>query len=132
MILLDTHVWLWWQLGYGPLSAREHAALGDSAARGEVLIAAISLWEAQVLHTKGRLALDRPFEMWLRQAASADVVQVAALDVDVVVALDRLPKSFHGDPADRIIAATAKAHGYRLATHDRAMRRSRAVTLWRP
>jgi PIN domain nuclease of toxin-antitoxin system len=48
-----------------------------------------------------------------------------------VVALDALPRSFHGDPADRLIVATARAHRIPLATHDRGIRRSRAVPLWR-
>ncbi len=132
MILLDTHIWLGWQLGHGSLSPKELSSLGDAASRGETSIAAITLWEAQMLHSKGRLTVDRPFEMWVRQAAALDVVTIAPLDVDVVVELDRLPKSFHGDPADRIIVATARAHGCRLATHDRDIRRSRVATIWRP
>ncbi|MFM9883138.1 MAG: PIN domain-containing protein [Burkholderiales bacterium] len=43
-----------------------------------------------------------------------------------------MPNSFHGDPADRIIVATARTHALPLATHDKAMRRARAVKLWKP
>ena len=81
----------------------------------------MSLWEAQMLHAKGRLSLDRPFETWLREASAPGVVALLALDVSVVVALDHLPQSFHGDPADRLIVATALTHGLLLATHDRAI-----------
>jgi PIN domain nuclease of toxin-antitoxin system len=49
----------------------------------------------------------------------------------VVIALDALPRSFHGDPADRLIVATARSRSLPLATHDKAIRRSRAVPLWR-
>ena len=49
----------------------------------------------------------------------------------VVLAVDSLPASFHGDPADRLIVATARAHRLPLATRDAAIRRSRAVTLWK-
>lgn len=70
--------------------------------------------------------------MWIREAAAAGVVEVLPLDVEVVIALDGLPVGFHGDPADRLIVATARAHGIPLATHDRRIRTSRVVALWKP
>lgn len=54
------------------------------------------------------------------------------LDVATILALDALPKGFHGDPADRIIVATARAHGVPLATRDGNIRRSRAAKIWKP
>jgi PIN domain nuclease of toxin-antitoxin system len=95
-------------------------------------LAAVSLWEAQMLHAKGRLVLDRPFDIWIRDAAAATTIEIAPLDVEVVIALDGLPASFHGDPADRLIVATARAYRIPLATHDRRIRKSRATILWRP
>ena len=53
------------------------------------------------------------------------------LDIDVILALDALPESFHGDPADRLIVATARARKLPLATRDAAIRKSRAVKLWK-
>jgi PIN domain nuclease of toxin-antitoxin system len=76
--------------------------------------------------------LPLPFADWLRRAAAPEVVTLLPLDVDVVLALDDLPASFHGDPADRLIAATARAHRLPVATHDKAIRRSRAVKVWQP
>ena len=131
-VLLDTHVWLWWILGSDQLPKRERAGIDAAAARGQTRLAAVSLWEAQMLHAKGRLTLDRSFDTWLREAAANDVVGVVPLDVDVVIALDGLPASFHGDPADRLIVATSRAHGLPLATHDRAIRKSRASVVWSP
>jgi PIN domain nuclease of toxin-antitoxin system len=107
-------------------------ALDEAASHGELIISAVSLWEAQMLHAKGRLVLPATFAEWLERAADRRVVSVAALDVDVVLALDGLPPSFHGDPADRLIVAMARAHRLPLATHDRAIRRSRVVELWKP
>ena len=132
MILLDTHVWIWWLLGSEQLPSREREALDALASRAALRVAAVSLWEVQMLHAKGRLTLNRPFDTWLRDAAAADVIQVVPLDVEVVIALDRLPPSFHGDPVDRLIVSTSRAHRIPLATHDAAIRRSRAVALWRP
>jgi PIN domain nuclease of toxin-antitoxin system len=131
LTLLDTHVWLWWLLGSSRLPAKERAALDRLGSRGAVRLAAVSLWEAQMLHAKGRLVLDRAFDVWIREAAAVGVVEIVPLDVDVVIALASLPATFHGDPADRLIVATARAHRLPLATYDRAVRRSRLVTLWK-
>jgi PIN domain nuclease of toxin-antitoxin system len=131
-VLLDTHVWLWWLLGSGRLTTQERVALDRLAARAALRLAAVSLWEAQMLHAKSRLTLDRPFAVWVRDAAATGVVEIAPLDVEVVITLDSLPASFPGDPADRLIVATARAYGFHLATHDRAIRKSRTATIWKP
>lgn len=131
-VLLDTHIWVWWLTPDSPLSGVERSALDAGAERRELCLSAISLWEAQVLHAKGRLELPLPFADWIRRAADERMLRVVPLDAEVVLALDALPKAFHGDPADRLIVATARAHGMTLATHDAAIRRSRTVTLWKP
>lgn len=131
-VLLDTHVWLWWLTGSANLPVALRGALDAAAERGQLAIAAISLWEAQMLHTKNRLELPVEFPEWLRRAAAPEVITVMPLDVQAVTALDRLPGRFHGDPADRLIAATALAHGLPLLTFDDRIRRSRVVRLWKP
>ena len=130
--LLDTHIWIWWLLGSDRLSARERQALDQLARDGNAYLSAMSLWEAQMLHSKGRLSLDRTFSLWLEQAASPEIVKLLPLDVDTVIAVDRLPPEFQGDPADRLIAATARVHDLVLATHDRAIRSSGVVPIWTP
>lgn len=131
-VLLDTHVWLWWLTPESPLGTAERNALDRMAARGELRLSAVSLWEAQMLHAKQRLQLPLPLAEWLRRATADDVLRVVPIDVDVVLTLDGLPQSFHGDPADRVIVATARAHAIPLATHDAAIRRSRVAKLWKP
>ena len=115
-----------------PLSSAERTALDATAARRELFLSAISLWEAQVLHQKRRLQLPLPFPEWLLRATDERMISVLPLSVEVVLALDGLPASFHGDPADRLIVATARAYAMPLATRDRAIRRSRAARLWKP
>lgn len=130
--LLDTHVWLWWLLGQPELPARERDALDALAAAGTPpALSAISLWEAQMLAAKGRLTVDAPLTHWLPTAAAPEVVTLVPLDVGVILALDGLPPRFHGDPADRIIVASARAHDLTLATKDANIRRSRAAKLWK-
>lgn len=130
-VLLDTHVWAWWVLGDARLKERERAALDRLAAKRELRLCAISLWEAQMAAARGRLRLLDPFETWLRAAAAPDVVEILPVDVEVALALDGLPSGLPNDPADRLIVATARAHALPLATHDGAIRRSRAVRLWK-
>lgn len=129
-LLLDTHIWIWWFASTDDLSARERQALDDAAETGDLALSAISLWEVQMLHSLRRIDVDRPFNVWLIEAAAPDVVNLLPLDVAVVLALNELPATFHGDPADRIIVATARAHDLPLMTHDRRIRDSAAARLW--
>ena len=131
-VLLDTHFWVWWLTPQTPLSNRERAALDACAGRRELFLSAISLSEAQMLHAKGRLELPIAFADWLEQAADERMLTIVPVDVAVIVALDSLPRSFHGDPADRLIVATARARMLPLATRDATIRRSRAVPIWKP
>lgn len=85
-----------------------------------------------MLNWKNRLSLPLPFAEWMRRATRESVIRVLPLDLEVALALDGLPASFHGDPADRVIVATARTHALPLATHDKAIRRSRTVKLWKP
>ena len=131
-LLLDTHFWIWWLTPKSPLKPAERNALDAAAEAGGVCLAAISLWEAQLLRSKQRLHLPLPFPEWLTRATESRVLTVLPLDRDVVAALDTLPARFNGDPADRLIVATARIHGIPLATRDRAIRRSRTTKLWSP
>ena len=78
-----------------------------------------------------RIELPAPFPRWLVEASDPAIVQVVPLDAEVILALDELPAGFHGDPADRIIAATARCKGMPLATWDKALRRSRSIEIWK-
>lgn len=130
-ILLDTHIWIWWVMGTKSLGVAARAQLDQLASRRALALSAMSLWEAQMLYSRGRLEFPPAFADWVAVTTRSEIVTVLPVDRDVVLAIDDLPQSFHGDPADRCIVATARLHALELATHDARIRRSRAVAVWR-
>jgi PIN domain nuclease of toxin-antitoxin system len=118
-LLLDTHYWIWLQLG-----AREEftrsvlGAINDAAASGSLLLSAISVWELGMLEAKGRIHLHAPSEQWVGEALATPGLTLVPLTSEIALASSRLPQPFHGDPADQIIVATARSMGARLATRD--------------
>lgn len=128
--ILDTHVWVWWMLGDSRLPARERAALDALPRGGRPGLCDISLWEVALLVQGGRLRLEDDLQTWLGIAASPATVELIPITAAVVLEMNRLSASFHQDPADRLIVASARAAGRPLATHDARIRRSRTAPLW--
>jgi PIN domain nuclease of toxin-antitoxin system len=128
--ILDTHVWVWWMLGDSRLPARERVALDGLPRGSRPAICDISLWEVALLVQGGRLRLEDELQTWLGIAASPATVELLPITAAVVLEMNRLPASFHHDPADRLIVASARAAQRPLATHDARIRRSRTVPLW--
>lgn len=116
MILLDTHVWVWWVHGVR-LSEEQLGQIDRSAEKG-LGVSIISCWEVAKLVEKGRLTLQRPIGSWFEQALTYPGVQLLGLSVPVVLDATSLPGDFHSDPADQLIVATARIHGCQLATSD--------------
>lgn len=130
-VLLDTHVWIWWLIMDARMAREERIRLNELASRSALHVSAISLWEAQMLHSRKRVTLPKPFANWIAEASDPAIVRVVPLDAEVAMALDELPAGFHGDPADRLIAATSRCKRLPLATYDKALRRSRSIEIWR-
>ena len=130
--LLDTHVWIWWILGDPRLDARERDALDTLEPDNRPLLCDISLWEFATLVDLGRVEIDVPLGEWLAVAASPATVRLQPITPGIVAEMNRLPNSFHRDPADRLIVATARSFRRALATHDRKIRKSRLISLWKP
>jgi len=129
--VLDTHVWVWWMLGDPGLSRAERETLDSLPAESRPVISAISLWEFATLVDLGRIHIDIPVGDWLRIATSPATVQVHPITPAIVAEMNRLPASFHRDPADRLIVATALCLKRPLATKDRKIRKSRLAPLWK-
>ncbi len=121
MILLDTHVLIWWANGeHERLSAAAIAAI--EAEEQQRLVSAISCWEVAMLVERGRLGLSVDMERWLNLVASVPRLQLLPLSPAVAVASTRLPGTFHADPADRFLVAQARHLNIALVTADSKIR----------
>ena len=118
-VLLDTHIWIWLMNGDGHrLRPRALAAIEGAAEHGAVHVAAISTWEVAMLEGRGRLRLSGDSLAWVRSALSAPGITQVPLSPEIAVASTRLPGNLHGDPADRILVATARMLDVTLVTQD--------------
>ncbi|OGO68783.1 MAG: ribonuclease [Chloroflexi bacterium RIFCSPLOWO2_02_FULL_71_16] len=127
-VVLDSHVLHWWSAEPERISAAAAKAIGEA---DELAVADISWFELAWLARHERIVLTIPIASWLDQLAR----QVRTITVTPAIAATAvaLPSSFPGDPADRLIYATAAENGWRLITKDRRLRDHRApqpVTLW--
>lgn len=120
--VLDTHAWLWWVNGDRRLSSKARKAIERAGARGELYLSVYSIWEVAKRVEKGQLGFNQPLDEWLDTALAAEGLQVAPLTRALILDSCRLPQPFHGDPADQIIVATARAHGAILVTRDARLR----------
>ena len=121
MILLDTHVWLWWLLGEGTLDEEEREVLDEHASNGEIMISAATIWELELLEKEGKVDLKPDFETWITRATDSKICTVIPIDTDIILAQKKLSGNFPNDPADRLIVATALAKEIPLATKNEAL-----------
>jgi PIN domain nuclease of toxin-antitoxin system len=127
LLLLDTHCWIWAQLGLiRQLSRAALQSIKDAEREGNLRISVISIWELAMLEKHGRVALPMNLRMWVEQALSKPGIAVAPLTPEIAIESVHLPGELHGDPADRMLVATARVLGAKLVTKDaRLIRYSR-------
>jgi PIN domain nuclease of toxin-antitoxin system len=119
-LLLDTHCWVWMQFGLTDrFTAAGRAAIRDASRDDNLWLSVISIWEVGLLESKGRLALFVSCERWVDEALAMPGLRLAQITPRIALQSTRLPGEFHGDPADRILVATAMIEGARLLTKDR-------------
>ena len=128
MIVLDTHALLWLCLEPRRLSAPAAAAIRGALAAGGIAIASITLWEIAMLIALGRLTPRGTAETWLAELVRRSGVIVREITPAVAALATHFPADFPADPADRLIAGTARAEGVALVTRDTALRRSALLT----
>lgn len=131
MILLDTHVWVWWLAQPEQLSKAARQAILRDLAEGGVGISSFSVWELALLVQRKRLQLSIDLAEWLAETERIRGVTFHPVDNAIALQSVNLPGSFHPDPADRILVATARRLGATLITGDTKIREYPHVkTLW--
>lgn len=119
-ILLDTCAVIWLQDGAAFRPDAEEALQEAQTVGTQVLVSPITAWEIGLLVSKGRLVLSLPPLNWFEQVLDLGV-DLAPMTPDILIASSQLPGPPLRDPADRIVAATSRAMGYRLMTRDRPL-----------
>jgi PIN domain nuclease of toxin-antitoxin system len=117
LILLDTHIWIWWAENDARLPERHARSIEDAEATG-LGVSIISCWEVAKLVEGGRIGFSIPVEEWISLALSYPGVQLLDFTPRIAVESTQLPPPFHRDPADQIIVATARIHNCPLMTMD--------------
>jgi PIN domain nuclease of toxin-antitoxin system len=115
MILLDTHIWIWWVNGSLELPETNRLYL-DSSEQNGLEISVISCWEVAMLVQKRRLALKLPVLDWITLALKYPGISRLNLSPAIVVDSTELPGNFHKDPVDQILVATARVNSISLMT----------------
>jgi len=120
LLLLDTHVWIWLMIGSDELkSSKCLPVIEQSAKQGKIRISAISVWEIGMLEARGKIKVTVNCMDWVNEALSAPGISLEPLTPEIAIESSRLPDDFHGDPADRIIVATARKLGATLVSSDK-------------
>ena len=120
MIVLDTHVLIWWVSGIEKLSqkASKVIATHESIDRS-ILISSITAWEITMLVEKGRLTLNMEVQAWLEEVGRIPAVAFVPVDNTIAVKSASLPGDFHKDPVDRLLVTLARKGSHPLVTADK-------------
>jgi PIN domain nuclease of toxin-antitoxin system len=116
MIILDTHIWIWWVDGNKKLTPKYKKLLNKYQFEG-LGISIISCWEVAKLVEKNRLILSCSVDEWLDKASRYPGIKILDLTIPIIVQSTQL-KGFHQDPADQLIVATAQVYDCFLLTAD--------------
>lgn len=120
--LLDTHAWIWWNMNPAHLSTRVTGRISNVKKYDELLLSAISPWEFSKLLEKERLSISCDPETWIEQALQMPKLRLVPITPSIAYRSTILPASFHNDPADQIIVATAREENAAIVTKDQRIR----------
>ncbi len=127
MMLLDTHVLVWLDEGNARLGQKALRFINEEFAAGNLAVSAISFWEISMLVQKKRLAMHLEMDVWRRELIENGLFEIP-VDGAIAVRAAEL-RDFHGDPADRLIVATALQSSSTLATADQKILDWRGLSL---
>ncbi len=120
MVVLDTHIWLWWiNEDHDLLSGTRN----DMIQQADVVsVSAISCFEVSWLYAHGRIELPCDREIWFEKALAGSNIDLLPVTPAIAIAAVDLPEH-HSDPQDRIIIATALVHKAHLMSADKKFSR---------
>jgi len=118
LIVLDTHVLVWWVAGSGRLSVRAKRAIDRRLREGPVIVSTITVLEIATAVRRGRLELGSPLDQWLADLLALPELRFEPVTVEIARRAGSFEDTTPGDPADRVILATAQTLGARLVTAD--------------
>lgn len=131
MIVLDTHVWIWFLSNPGLLSKKAKEVVNVAVLENGLIISSISAWEVALLVARKRLELSMEVSDWVSKSERLSFVRFVPVDNTIAIRSINLPEPFHRDPADRIIIATALSEGARLVTKDdKILNYPHVQTIW--
>jgi PIN domain nuclease of toxin-antitoxin system len=130
-LLLDTHTWLWWEAGTLTARADILEEVRQAASESELSVSSFSLIEIANAVARKRLRWHRPLLPWFQSSLQSPGPRLIGLTPEIAAATSQLPDEFHGDPGDRILAATAIIHNLTIVTHDDLMLRFGKQGLYR-
>lgn len=131
MIVLDTHVWVFFVSNPDVLSTKAKRSLDSAMKENGILISSISVWEVALLVAKERLQLSLRVTDWIRKSEALPFMTFVPVDNSVAIKSVNLPQPLHHDPADRIIIATAISMGAPLVTKDeKILKYPHVQTIW--
>ena len=118
-VLLDTCAMIWSVSDPDKLSPNARSVLQESDT--EVFVSPISCAELACLQDRGRIELDVHWKTWFDRTLKLNEWRMIDISLPIIQDAFSLPSPFHADPADRIIAATARTEGLVLITGDRKL-----------
>jgi PIN domain nuclease of toxin-antitoxin system len=131
VILLDTHILVWWVSDDSKLSQKAKKLIESASKKQEIIISSISIWEICLLVKESRLKLATDLETWIQKLESIPFIRFIPIDNSIAMKSVFLNEDLHKDPADRIIIATALKLGVKLITSDRKILNYKKVqTVW--
>jgi PIN domain nuclease of toxin-antitoxin system len=131
LIVIDTHVLVWWLTRAPGLSRKAERTLTAHGEPEQIVVSAISLLEIATAVRRGRLQLSMPLDRWLADMRSLPEIKIESVSAEIAVFAGGLAEPMHGDPADRIIVATTSALDVPLVTGDKQLRAYRGIkTIW--
>lgn len=118
MIVIDTHALIWLVEGDEKLGQKTARLIDQERTQDGVKIATISIWETAMLVDKNRVALSRSVSQWFDLVLTSPGFQLVPISPNIGVDAGSLPGRIHGDPADRLIIATARELGCPIISVD--------------